>query len=162
MRRTPSWLGLLATLALLVATCGGEDALTDRAYFEALEEVALAAQAQDEALDAAFPFDDPPDAETIAAFLEAFQATFIDARAAAAVLAAPSDLAAAHDASVAAQDAVIDAFETARADVETFADLRTFFDEAGAAFDEFGRACVGLEQLAADRGISVELFCPEE
>ncbi len=164
MRR--SWIGLsvASVLVLLLSACGSDgDALSDREYFEALGEVAAAAEAQDQALDAAFPFGDtPPDAETLTAVLDRFQAIFSDARAGFAGLATPPDLAVAHNEMVAAQDAVIGEFERARGVVETVADLQTFFAEASPAFDEFTRACLNLEQLAADRGIVVELFCPEE
>ncbi len=159
MRRFLTVLGLLATLTLLVAACGGDEALSDREYFAALGDSSADAEARDNALDEAFPFDEPPDAETVAAFLDAFQAIFIDARADIAALAPPPDLAAAHDAMVAAQDAVITVFDEARADAETFSDV---FDEARGVFDEFERSCTTLAQLAADRGIAVELFCGDE
>ena len=145
MRRFLTVLGLLATLALFVAACGGDEALSDREYFAALGDAAADAEAQDNALDEAFPFDEPPDAETVAAFLEALQAIFVDARADIAALAPPPELAAAHDAMVVAQDAVI-----------------AVFDEARGVFDEFERSCTTLAQLAADRGIAVELFCGDE
>ena len=163
MRRTLPSLGLVTAIALLLVACGGDDTLSDQEYFDALGDVAAAAQEQDQALDEAFSFgEEEPDAETVAAFLETFQATFIEARAAVAALAAPRDLALAHAENVAAFDAVIEQFDRARAEAETLTDALAFFVTAAAVFDEFARTCAALEQLAVDRGIAVELFCGDQ
>ena len=41
MRRSGVWLGFVATLALLVVACGGDDSLSDEAYFESLDDIAV-------------------------------------------------------------------------------------------------------------------------
>ena len=58
--------------------------------------------------------------------------------------------------------AEIEKVRAVAAEVVTFADIEMFVSEAGHAFDEFRRACVALEQLAADRGIDLVLSCAEE
>ena len=153
----------MLAFALLLAACGGDEERSDREYFTALEIAAARAEAQDEALDAEFSFgDQPPDAEEVADFLEAFQAIFIDARADIAALAPPVDLATDHDAMVAAMDALIEEFDVARDEVETFADVLVFFNDATPLVGAYQRACLRLQQLAVDREITVELFCQQE
>ncbi len=160
MRQPLTWLGLLAALTLLVAACGDENILSDEEYFEALEDVGADSDARAEPLFDALG-DEPPDAETALAFLAGFHALYVEARAAVSTLAAPSDLAAANRAFVDAADAVIVAIEQARVRVEA-GDVASVFAEVGpAAFDEFRRACAALEQLARDRGFTVELSCAD-
>ena len=151
MMRPLPWLGLLATLALLLAACGGDDTLSDREYFAALEAVSAAAEARDVTIPELSP---EADAEAVAAYFDAFQALFVETRADLAALAPPTELTTAHDALVDALDAVIDEIEQVReADAdESFADVLSFFT-AGGGIDEFNRACVTLHQLAADRDI---------
>ncbi|MCZ6544900.1 MAG: hypothetical protein O6913_04235 [Chloroflexi bacterium] len=159
MRRSLALLGLLATLALLLAACGGDDTLSDREYFAALEAVSADAEARD----AAIPEPSPDDPESVPAFFELFQALFVGVRADLAAIAAPTELAAAHDAFVEAIDAVIDNLERVRgagAD-ETIVDVLAFF-EANDAFGEFNRACATLQQLAADRNIDFVFDCTDE
>ena len=150
MKRARAALGLLATLALLVAACGGDDALSDREYFAALEDVNAAAEARDDAI----PDPSPDDPESIRMFFDDLRTSFVDTRADLAALAAPTALAAPHDALVDAVDRVIVEIERVReADTEaTLADVRAFFASDG--IDEFNRACAMLHQLAADRDIA--------
>ena len=151
MKRPPPVLGLLATLALLVAACGGgDDALSDREYFAALEDVNAAAEARSDAI----PEPSRDDRESIRAFFDDLRAVFVDTRADLAALAAPTELAAAHDALVDAVNLVIDEIErVGEADAdETLADVRAFFASDG--IDEFNRACGTLHQLAAARDIA--------
>ena len=167
MRQSLSVLGLLALLALLGAACGGggSDDSSAEAYFGALAKVDAAAEARGEAAFRTLLGQDSTDPEGFARFFDAVEAFNRVLRADLTALAAPADLAAAHDALVAAEDVVIDEIEKVReaaADVVTFADIETFVSEAGDAFDEFRRACVALEQLAADRGIDLVLGCAEE
>ena len=160
MRRPLIWLGLLAALTLLVAACGDENILSDEEYFEALEDVGADSDARAEPLFEALG--DEPDAETALAFLAGFHALYVEAREGVATLAAPSDLAAANRAFVDAADAVIVAIEKARVRVEA-GDLASVFAEVEpAAFERFRRACAALEQLARDRGFTVELSCADE
>ena len=158
MKRALPWLGLLVTLALLLTTCGGDEALSDEAYFAALQDVGADSSARAgplfETLRGA-----PPDTETALAFLDGYQALLGEARAGVAVLAAPSDLAAANDAFVDAAGAAIAALERARVRVEA-GELEAVFEPA--AFAEFVRACVTLEQRAADRGFELELCATGE
>ncbi len=84
MKRPLPALGLLATLALLVVACGGDDALSDREYFAALEAVSTAADARDVAIPELSP---ESDAEAVTAFFDAFQALFVATRADIAALA---------------------------------------------------------------------------
>ena len=168
MRRPLMWLGLLATLALLVAACGGEasdDTSSAAAYFEALAAADAVAEAQGEAAVRTLLGQDSTDPEGFATFFDAVEEFNRVLRADLTALSAPADLAAAHNALVAAEEAVIAEIEKVRAaaaEVVTFADIETFVSEAGDAFDEFRRACVALEQLAADRGIDLVLSCAEE
>ncbi len=172
MRRSLTWLGLLATLTLLLAACGGDDSLgvddrlgaaDDRqaveAYFEALESLAADVDARGEELVETLLGDvvDLPDPETLAVLLDAWQELFEDARAAVAALAVPSDLAPAHAAFVAAIDAVIAETKEGRTRAEA-GDIGAFV-EISAAFAEFERTCTALERLAGDRGIDVALSC---
>ena len=169
MRHLWTWFGLLAALALLAAACG-DDTLSDEAYFEALADIGADSDAAAEPLFAPFAGDESGSAvlragaEAAVAFLDGFQALFVVARADTAALAPPSDLAAAHDAVVAAMDEVIDELEEARAQVAGGADVETIFEhpQPAAAFDEWRRACATLQQLAADRGFELELSCVEE
>jgi hypothetical protein len=78
IKRSLTRLGLLTTLALFVAACGGDDSLSDRDYFAALEEVSAAADARDVAIPELTP---EADAEAVAAFFDAFQALFVATRA---------------------------------------------------------------------------------
>ena len=43
----------------------------------------------------------------------------------------------------------------------TFADVVTLLTASRATFDQVGRACITLEQLAADRGIELDLLCAD-
>lgn len=159
MRRLLTWFGLLATLALLVAACGtDDDALSDTAYFDALEGVI--AEAADRGADLFTAFGEATDeAEASATFLEAEQAIFEDARASVSALNAPSDLAEAHGAYVDALGGAIAAIEESRVAGST---LEAFFDDAAEALDAFGRACDTLQQAAVDRDIAVDLVCGNE
>ena len=150
MKRRAPVLGLLATLVLLVGACGGDDALSDREYFAALEEVNAAAEARNDAISDPSP-DDP---ESIAAFFDDLRTSFVETRADLAGLAAPPALAAVHDALVAAMDRTIDEIERIRDgdDGETIAGVRALFASDGIA--EFNRVCARLHQLAADRDIT--------
>ena len=57
-------------------------------------------------------------------------------------------------------DATIDEIERAR---EAGTDsLETLFDQAGNVFEEFGRTCGTLQQIAEERGIDVALSCATE
>ena len=164
MRRSLTWLGLMGLLTLLVAACGGDGTLSDEAYFEALEDVGADADARAEPLFETFSNeagDAPPAAETATAFLDGYQALFVAARAGAAALSAPIDLAAAHETLVDAMDAVIDEIGRARVRVEAGELESVFVEVAPAAFDEFARACATLEQLATDRGFDLELSCAD-
>ncbi len=156
MRSSLTVLGLLTVLALLVAACGGDDTLSVEAYFEALEDVDAAGEAE--------TFfegdgDTPPDAETIATYFDGLHAFGRSFRVDFAALTAPTELAVAHDALLDAVDAVIVEIERVRA---TGADIETFFEEGGDELDAFGRACATLQQIATDRGIDLELSCADE
>jgi hypothetical protein len=154
-------LGLLPMCVLILAACGGDDALSDEAYFAALADVAADSHTQIVALfDASLGPDDAPDVEAILAFVGDFQATFIDARAEVAALAAPSDVVPAHDAFVEAIDAVIDEIEEVRPQIEE--DVTLFEDTDLVTLERYERACTALERLAADRGIHVDLICGDE
>ena len=157
---TLSILSVLAALAL--AACGGDDPLSDEAYFEGLEAVGAQSDAQAEPLFEPFADDTPPDAETAAAFLVGYQALFETASAGTAALVPPSDLAAAHDASLEAMDAVIDEIERARVRVEAGEVDSVFVELRPAAFDDFARVCATFEQLAVDRGFHLQLSCADE
>ena len=165
MRRSFAWLGLLATLALLVAACG-DDTLSDEAYYAALADVGADSDARGDALFATFATeagDALVDTEAATTFLDGFQAIFVDARAVVATLAAPRDLASAHDAFVEALDTVIDELEEGRAQVAAGADIvAIFLDLQLAAFDELERVCDRLERLGRDRDIHVTLSCADE
>ena len=159
--RSLTLLGLLASLALLIAACG-DDTLSHEAYFQALEAQSADADAQGEAvfqrLIGDVAADDP---ESVVAFLVAFRATFEDARANAAALAPPSDLTTAHDALVEALDAVVEELGVALAEAEA-GNVDTFFAIAEpVAFAEFRRTCAALERLGRDRDIHVSLACTD-
>ncbi len=151
-------LGLLAALALLMTTCGGDDTLSDREYFAALQDVFDPGDTRTQDL-----FDtlgDEPDAEAFAAFLVGEQALFRDVRGETAALSPPGELAPAHNTFMDALDAVIAEIERARAAGTD--SLETLFDEAGIVFEDIARTCGTLQQLAEDRGIAVALSCATE
>ena len=158
MKRPLPWLGLLATLALLVTACGGNDTLSAEAYFSSLQDVFDPADTRTQ--DLFEILGDEPDAEAFAAFLVGEQALFADVRAGTSALSPPSELVAAHDAFLDAMDAAID--EIARAREAGTASLETLFDQAGNVFEEFGRTCGTLQQIAEERGIDVALSCATE
>ena len=147
--RSVTLLGLLASLALLMAACGGEDTLSDREYFAALEDVNAAVEARADAV----PQPSADDPETIPAFFDDFLLLFTGLRADLAALAPPAELAAAHDALVDAVALVIVEIERVReaGAEETLANVSAFF--AGEGIAAFNRVCATLHQLAADRGI---------
>ena len=164
MRRSLTRLGLAGLLTLLLVACGGDDGLSDAAYFDALADVGADSAARLEPLHALF--DGPeggetlplPDAETAVAFLDGLQALMAEARDAGAALAAPSDLAAANDAFVDAADAMIAQIERARGRVAAGElDFEAVFPEVETS--DFRRACATLEQFATDRGFDLDLFC---
>ena len=158
MKRPFPWLGLLATLALFVTACGGNDTLSAEAYFSSLQDVFDPADTRTQ--DLFETLGDEPDAEAFAAFLVGEQALFADVRAGTTALSPPSELAAAHDAFLDAMDAAIEEIERAR---EAGKDnLETLFDQAGNVFEEFGRTCGTLQQIAEERGIDVALSCATE
>ncbi|MCZ6544701.1 MAG: hypothetical protein O6913_03225 [Chloroflexi bacterium] len=168
MRRSLTWLGLVGLLTLLLAACGGDDSLSDEAYFQALADVGAESDARLEPLYAPFAGDESGAAflrggeEAAVTFLDGLQAVMAEARDAVAALAAPSDLTAANDAFVEAADAMIAEIDRARLRVEA-GDLESVFEEVEpAAFDEFRRACARLQQLALDRGFDPKLSCAEE
>ena len=160
--RSLALLGLLASLALLIAACG-DDALSDEAYFEALQEVDADANTEGEAVFERLIGDvTPDDPEGVAAFLVAFRATWEDARANAAALDPPSDLATAHDALVEAMDAVIEEVGAVLAEAEA-GNVDAFFAIADpVSLAELGRACAALERLGRDRDIHVSLACTDQ
>ena len=158
MKRPLPWLGLLATLALLATACGGDNSLSAEAYFSSLQDVFDPGDTRTQDLFEALG--DEPDAEAFATFLVGEQALFARVRAGTAALSPPSELAAAHTAFLDAVDATIDEIERAR---EAGTDnLETLFDQAGNVFEEFGRTCATLQQLAEERGIDVALSCATE
>ena len=140
---------LVVALALLSGACGGEDTLSDREYFAALEDVNAAVEARADAI----PQPSPDDPETIPAFFEDLRALWAAARADLAALTPPAELAAAHDALVDAVTLVIVETEQGRdaGTEETLADIGAFFLGEGIA--AFNRACTTLHQLADDRSI---------
>ena len=76
MRRPLVWLGLLATLALLVAACGGEgsdDTSSAASYFEALAAADAVAEAQGEAAVRTLLGQDSTDPEGFATFFDAVE-----------------------------------------------------------------------------------------
>lgn len=158
MKRSLPWLGLLATLALLVTACGGNDTLSAEAYFSSLQDVFDPADTRTQ--DLFETLGDEPDAEAFAAFLVGEQALFADVRVRTAALSPPSELAPAHSAFLDAVDATIDEIERAR-EAGT-ANLETLFDQAGNVFEEFGRTCGTLQQIAEERGIDIALSCATE
>lgn len=166
MQRSLAVLGLLAALALLLAACGGDDTLSVEAYFEALQEVDADAEARggaakDAALQALADADPTDSDGATAAFFDPLEKSTRAFRADLAALTAPAEVAAAHTALVDATDAVIDEIDKVRArgGDAAFVDLVAFLTDAGDANDEVLRACIALEQLAADRDIDLVLAC---
>ncbi len=60
------------------------------------------------------------------------------------------------------KDALIEEFDVARDEAETFADILVFFNDATPLVGAYQRACLRLQQIATDREITVELFCQQE
>lgn len=163
-----AWKGMIAAaiigVAMLGAACSDDDggALTLDAYFEKLQKLDDQFEEDSAALDAAFESQDLDDIKSAVADGTDSTEEFIDDLDA---LEPPADAQEAHDEAVTAGKEFLVALRDFNDDVQdadsTDALQEIPFDAIGEASDAFNDACLGLEALAADKDIELDLNCEE-
>lgn len=155
-------------LALVLAACGDDDAMSAEEYFSEVEAIGIEFDiARDAFLARADAMEDP---------IASARVYFADGKTAFATLMSkvdalnpPEDIKEAHDRFVDRGRALLSATEGALeelASVNTVSGLLTDFDSSAAVatFESANNAsiqsCVEMEQVAADYGITVDLRCP--
>ncbi|MDO8614880.1 MAG: hypothetical protein Q7T33_03965 [Dehalococcoidia bacterium] len=159
---------VLLALSLAGACGGGGGELSLQAYFQRLGDISKRVDDRDQELTTNFPnaFSDP---EQTRGYYDDFLPTADQALSDIKKLDPPDEAQAAHDEFAAALDDFVKSLKTVREgldDVESGDDLQTFFDdrsdEISPKSDRFQLACSGLQDLAGQNKIEVDLQCDDE